>query len=82
MQDELYSYSPLLLQKPGLVVANKIDLLDRQTSALAVKILQESTSLPVIAVSALEQEGISTLTEALTNCDFLPACKDLITIDK
>ncbi|CAL8470206.1 g9748 [Coccomyxa elongata] len=82
LQDELHSYSPLLLQKPGLVVANKIDLLDRHTSALAVKTLQESTSLPVIAVSALEQEGISTLTDALTKCDFPPACEDLITTDK
>ncbi|BDA44233.1 GTPase Obg [Coccomyxa sp. Obi] len=81
LQDELYRYSPLLLQKPGLVVANKIDLLDQHTSALAVKKLQQSTSLPVIAVSALEQEGISALTDALTHCDFPHACKDIITSD-
>lgn len=81
VQDELHRYSPLLLEKPGLVVANKIDLLDRHTSALAVTTLQQSTSLPVIAVSALEQEGISALRDALTKCDFPPACNDMIRSD-
>ena len=77
VQDELYRYSPLLLGKPGLVVANKTDLLDQQNSAHAVGTLQQSTSLPVIAVSALEQKGISALIDALTKCDFPPAGKDI-----
>ncbi len=72
LQDELRLYSPALLQKPAIVVANKTDLLKEHESALAVTTLQQSTDLPAVAVSALKRDGISVLRDALLQHNLRP----------
>lgn len=50
MQDELGRYNHKLLEKPAIVVANKIDLVKRPQ--VTISALQRRTDLPVLPVSA------------------------------
>ena len=51
MQEELRAYSVELVEKPALVVANKVDKLKSKAETLAA--LRQHTPLLVAAVSAL-----------------------------
>ena len=51
MQEELRMYSPELLEKPALVVANKIDRLQREGHTLPA--IQRRTPLEVVGMCAL-----------------------------
>ncbi|KAK9915811.1 hypothetical protein WJX75_004336 [Coccomyxa subellipsoidea] len=81
LQRELCLYSPALLQKPALVVANKVDSLEGHASAQALMTLQQSTDLPVLAVSGLQQTNISELRDALLHHDLHCASKHMATIE-
>jgi GTPase involved in cell partitioning and DNA repair len=65
LQLELRKYSPALLQKQAIVVANKIDLLDREGAKKAIKDLSASTNLRVLAVSAKEDIGVVNVIDVL-----------------
>ncbi|MEW5900381.1 MAG: GTPase ObgE [Acidobacteriota bacterium] len=63
---ELKAYSPALLERRQIVVANKIDLLSRDTKRLkALKRLASRRKLPFLAISALRGEGLKDLVEAM-----------------
>jgi GTPase involved in cell partitioning and DNA repair len=81
LQRELCLYSPALLQKPALVVANKVDSLEGHASAQALMTLQQSTDLPVLAVSGLQQTNISELRDALLHHDLHCASNHMATIE-
>ena len=65
MQEELDAYSSRLLEKPALVVANKMDLLDGGDHKDVVRELQSSTDMNVIAISARGGEGVDDVRQAL-----------------
>ncbi|MGD8562779.1 MAG: GTPase ObgE [Desulfarculaceae bacterium] len=64
---ELQAYDPALIQRTGLVVANKIDICPRAGQLLEFRRTVEGLGLEVLAVSALTQEGIPGLLEALAD---------------
>mmetsp|Transcript_5987 Transcript_5987/g.9063 ORF Transcript_5987/g.9063 Transcript_5987/m.9063 type:complete len:500 (-) Transcript_5987:290-1789(-) len=55
LQDELRAHDEKLLERPALIVANKVDLAD---SEVGVEWLKDSTDLPVLPVSCTEQTGL------------------------
>lgn len=63
LQNELRAYKPELLDKPFLVVLNKIDMEESQENVTRFK--EEESSIPVYPISALENLGIDTLLEAI-----------------
>ena len=60
IRQELKQYSPQLLEKPELVVLNKIDILSEKTVTKIVSILKE-TGNKVVAVSAATKENLTQL---------------------
>lgn len=63
LQSELRAYNPTLLEKPSLVVLNKMDL---DGSALNVTRFQEAfPNTPFFPISAINDEGIDPLVEAI-----------------
>jgi len=63
---ELDSYSPELIKRPQILVANKIDLLTQDKKRLeAVKRLAARRKLPFFAISALKQKGLKELAGAM-----------------
>jgi len=69
LRHELREYDPALLERPALLVVNKLDLIDR---SLRDELERELTraGLPVVFVSALEGTGLDELKDALF--DLLP----------
>lgn len=67
---ELEAYDPGLLERPALVVLNKIDLVDPDVVEAGAELLAEF-GLPVLAVSALGGDGVPDLIETLF--EVLPA---------
>ena len=65
LQNELRAYNPELLDKPFLVVLNKIDMEEAQEHIQHFR--QEEPHLPIYEISALENRGITELVEALRN---------------
>lgn len=65
IREEMRKYSPFLLEKPEIVVANKIDLLDRDTLEVRLKALERGIGKEVIPISALTGEGIDRLLEKI-----------------
>ena len=64
IRNELESYRPEMLDKPGLIVCNKIDLEDPEL----IELFKEEIDFPeehIVAVSALEETGIDKLVEKL-----------------
>lgn len=61
VQRELATYSPGLLQKRAVILANKMDLLDKEAVQRIASGLRASTNLPVLCVSAKEHVGIDEL---------------------
>ena len=70
LRHELSEYDPELLERPALVVANKLDLLTAEQVAETAAELSKA-GLPVTFVSALSGGGIEELTQLLF--DMLPA---------
>ncbi len=63
LQAELKAYNPALLEKPSIVVLNKMDI---EESALNLPRFQEAfPTLQFFPVSALNNEGIKPLTQAI-----------------
>jgi len=63
---ELDSYSPELVKRPQILVANKTDLLTQDKKRLeAVKRLASRRKLPFFAISALKQAGLKELINAM-----------------
>lgn len=64
VQRELRLYSPTLLEKPALIVANKVDKLRRPMAT--IRALQRRTRLPVIPTAAVQQPlGMTRLRQQL-----------------
>ena len=61
---ELGLYSRSLLEKPELVVANKIDAVDDPTRVSALEARAHSLDLPFFRISAVTGEGVPALLEA------------------
>lgn len=64
LRAELEAYEPLLLERPALIVLNKVDLIDREAVEAGVELLAEY-GLPVVPVSADRGDGLGDLVEAL-----------------
>ncbi len=66
VMDELEAYSPELVRRPQIVVANKIDLLGESMEGLgAVKKLASRKRLPFFAISAMKGKGLKPLVSAM-----------------
>ncbi len=62
LRKELEKYSPKLLEKPRLVVLNKIDALsDREYLKKLKEVFEKEYGLPVVEISALTGEGLDKL---------------------
>ena len=64
IRHELGLYNPALLDKPHLVVANKIDALDDPTRVSTLAARADGLKLPFFRISAVTGEGIGTLLDA------------------
>jgi 50S ribosomal subunit-associated GTPase HflX len=62
-QKELALYTEVLTKVPAVVIANKIDIVHGSQDQLME--LRAATSLPVVAVSALQGDGIQRLKRIL-----------------
>jgi GTP-binding protein len=71
IRDELRLHDPALLDKPILVVFNKLDLVPAQEAWPAFRTARERDRLPVVAVAAAVGEGISGLRHAIA--ELLPS---------
>ena len=59
---ELEAFNPKLIHRRQILVANKIDLLDKNKDRLeAVKALAQKEGLPFLAISALRKKGLKEL---------------------
>jgi GTP-binding protein len=64
--EELEAYSPDLIKRPQIVVANKIDLLGEAKERLeAVRRLASREKLPFFAISAMKEVGLRQLVSAM-----------------
>jgi GTP-binding protein len=75
IRDELEAHDPALLEKPMLVVFNKLDVPAAQEGWPAFRQARERASQDAIAVSAITGEGIPALRERLAT--LLPSLDDL-----
>jgi GTP-binding protein len=64
LREELEAYDPDLLEKPALVVLNKVDLVDADVVEAGVELLADF-GLPVLPVSAVRGDGLEGLVGAL-----------------
>lgn len=62
---ELAQFSSRLAEKPGVVVANKLDLLTCPERLEGLRAFCEAEALPFLAISALRGEGLEDLRHAL-----------------
>jgi GTP-binding protein len=65
IREELEAHDPALLGKVTLVVANKLDLPEARTNLRAFKARRKREEVDVVAVSAMEGEGLEALIDAL-----------------
>lgn len=63
--NELYKYSEELSKKPQIIVANKIDLLEKQELQKRIEVLEKHTNKKVYPVSALLRLNIDTLKQKI-----------------
>ncbi len=61
VRNELRQYNPELAEKPEIVIANKMDLLDAETGMECIQSLEEKISKPVCPVSMVTGKNIGTL---------------------
>jgi GTP-binding protein len=64
IRQELSSYDRRLLEKPQLVVANKMDAVDDPARAAALERTARAAGLPFFAISAVTGSGVPALLEA------------------
>jgi GTP-binding protein len=65
LQNELRAYQPELLEKPSLIVLNKMDV--EGAAENIERFRQEVTSAEIFAISALEKAGLPPLLNAIQN---------------
>jgi len=82
INQELTLFNPALADKPQLVVFNKMDLPDAQALWPEVKAAVEHYGLPVLAISAVTQEGLMpVLYKAQAMVDALPKPAPVDTVE-
>ena len=65
-KEELEAFDSRLVKRPQILVANKIDLLDKDKQRIdKVKSLARKENIPFFAISALKKEGIKELILAM-----------------
>ncbi|MDN3515806.1 MAG: GTPase ObgE [Candidatus Brocadia sp.] len=67
VRNELRQYNPSLAEKPELVIANKMDLLDTETGIKCIQTLEEKISRPVCPVSMVTGKNIGTLLDMIVS---------------
>ncbi|MCF6157872.1 MAG: GTPase ObgE [wastewater metagenome] len=67
IRNELQQYNPQLTEKKEIIVANKTDLLDRETENEYIQALEKKISKPVCPVSMVTGENLDTLLNLITN---------------
>ena len=67
IREEMERYSPFLLKKPEIVVANKIDLLDKEKLPQKIKELENAIGKEVIPISAVTGEGVNLLLDRVAS---------------
>jgi GTP-binding protein len=75
IRGELGAHDPALLEKPALLVANKMDLPDAAAGWSALQDWAKGAGIPAVGVSGLSGEGIPALREGLAR--LLPAAAEL-----
>jgi GTPase len=75
IREELEARDPRLLDKTTLVVANKVDLPGAAENLASFRRARHAQSLPVVAISARDGEGIAELLDALAR--LLPDAESL-----
>ena len=75
VRDELRLHDPRLLEKPGLVVANKLDLPVARERLAAFARARRAEGLQIVAVSARDGDGVGELIDALAG--LLPDADEL-----
>ncbi len=65
IRDELEAHDPALLERPMLVVFNKLDLAAAEAAWPAFRAAREAEALPVVAASAATGEGIDDVRASL-----------------
>ena len=65
IQRELFLFNPSLAQKPQILVASKIDILQNRDRLKAVESLARDKGLDFVAISAATREGIKGLVDLL-----------------
>ena len=61
VRNELAQFSPALLEKPVVVVANKVDLAGGEERLEPLRVFCRAESLPLLAISALRGDGLDAL---------------------
>ncbi len=75
IRDELAAHDPALLEKPTLVVFNKLDLAAAADAWPVFRAARARDDLPVVGVSAEDGQGLDELRAALA--DLLPSAEEL-----
>ncbi|KKO19322.1 MAG: Obg GTP-binding protein [Candidatus Brocadia fulgida] len=60
-------YNPVLAEKAEIVIANKMDLLDAETGAKCIQVLEEKLSKPVCPVSMVTGSNLDRLIGLIVN---------------
>ncbi len=61
VRGEIGSFDAKLLERPAIIALNKIDLVTPDEAQQTVRLLEDSLSLPVFAISAAERVGLEPL---------------------
>lgn len=61
VRNELIQYNPSLAEKPEIVIANKMDLLDAETGIRCIQTLEKKIAKPICPVSMVTGRNINTL---------------------
>ena len=67
VRKELEQYNPLLAEKPEIVIANKMDLLDEEDGVECIRALEKIISKPVCPVSMVTGKNINTLIRVMVS---------------
>jgi GTP-binding protein len=70
LNTELEQYDSALCQRPQLVVANKIDILQDNTRLAILQTFCQDRQLPFLAISAATGQGVRELVQAMTQLAF------------
>jgi len=76
VRDELVAHDPAIVEKPTLLVANKVDLPAASGGWATLREWAAARDMPAVAVSGLTGEGIPALREALAA--LLPGAEELV----